>query len=119
MKNFVQPGRAIPYTNGGSDTITSGSIVALGTLIGVAATDIAVDATGEIVVEGVFDLPKASGEISAGDLLSFDSSAGYLAKSFTPAEGDVLNCAIAVADAASADTVVRARLLPGGGSLPE
>lgn len=119
MKNYVQPGKIIPYTNASGATIPSGSLVALGIVLGVVAADIPDGEDGDIGVVGVFDLPKAAGAVSAGDLLSFDASEGNVTTALgTPAAGDIEGCAIAIADAASADATVTAMLLPGGGSVP-
>ncbi len=75
MKNYVQPGGTITLT--APDDITSGQIVAVGSLVGVAAGDAATGEDLDLVTEGVFTLPKPSTEVVAvGDVLYLDAGAG-------------------------------------------
>lgn len=114
MKNYVQRGEVIDYTPSGA--VTSGSVVILGILIGVASADIAANDTGALVTEGVLDLPKKAGSaIAAGDKLTWSVADGAFTTG-AGVTGDTLGGAIAVAAAASADTVVRVKLAPGTGS---
>jgi predicted RecA/RadA family phage recombinase len=73
-------------------------VVVQGSIIGIAVTDIANGATGEIMVEGVFDLPKVDAAvITAGEGVIWDSSAGeFDDDAATPATGDVSGAAIAM-----------------------
>lgn len=76
MKNAVQPGKLITWTNGGT-AVASGDVVVIGNILGVAAVDIANGASGEVAVDGVFTVPKVSGAVIAqGESLSWDVSAG-------------------------------------------
>ena len=72
MKNLVQCGNRLPYTNPTSTTIPGGSVVVLqsGSVdgeIGIAVTDIPGFGNGSVCVggypEGVFNLPKASAAV--------------------------------------------------------
>lgn len=58
MKNFVQPGNTVtlvaPYA------VTAGSGLLVGSIFGVAANTAAISASVETVLEGVFDLTKAT-----------------------------------------------------------
>jgi predicted RecA/RadA family phage recombinase len=66
-KNYVQDGKTIPLANTGTEEILSGTPVVIGTVIGVAITDIAPGQTGDGFAEGVFLLPKLPADaISAG-----------------------------------------------------
>lgn len=60
MKNFVQPGVNItlpaPYE------VTSGQGALVGSLFGVASANYANGASGEFVIEGVFDLTKVGSQ---------------------------------------------------------
>jgi predicted RecA/RadA family phage recombinase len=91
--NFQQPGRVIMHTAGA--TITSGQVVKMGNILGVALANIANGATGPVAVEGVFTVPKVSGAVIAqGESLVWDVSANANAGAFddnlaTPATGDV------------------------------
>lgn len=66
MKNKVQIGQVIDYTNGGGATIAGGSLVIIGALAGVAVADIQVGETGAVDLKGVFALAKAAGAIAMG-----------------------------------------------------
>ena len=64
---LVQDGRTIDYTP--SAFTAAGSVVVQGDLIGIANLDIPAGVLGALAVEGVFDVPKATGvgtAISAG-----------------------------------------------------
>jgi len=67
MKNFVQPGNTLTFTNGTGAALASGEGVLLGTtgLFGVCAGAIAIAAIGEASVNGVFNLPKATADTPA------------------------------------------------------
>ena len=70
---FVHDGRSIDYTPG-SD-VTAGDVVVQEDLVGVAKLDIASGALGALAVDGVFDLPKATGvgeAIAAGAKVYWD-----------------------------------------------
>ena len=69
----MQDGNAIDYTPG-SD-VSSGDVVVVGTMVGIAPSDIASGALGAIQVSGVGEFPKASGSstaIAAGALVYWD-----------------------------------------------
>lgn len=91
--NYVAPGDVIQYTAGAD--ITSGSVVKIGALLGVALTDIANGATGSVAIRGVFTVPKVSAAVIAqGERLVWDVSAASGAGEFdnsaaSPATGDV------------------------------
>lgn len=91
--NYVQPGDVIDHV--AAANITSGQVVKIGQILGVALADIASGATGSVAVRGVFTVPKVSGAvIAAGESLTWDVSANSGAGAFddnaaTPATGDV------------------------------
>ena len=64
--SYWQRGETIDYVNSGTKTIEANTIVALGSRIGVAGTDILPGEKGTLHVTGVFEMPKGSGEIAAG-----------------------------------------------------
>jgi predicted RecA/RadA family phage recombinase len=76
MKNFLQPGRALAVVTP-SGGLVSGQAVLIGNLFGVAAYSAAAAAEVEIVVEGVFTLPKAASpiEFAQGDKVYWDNTA--------------------------------------------
>ena len=61
MKNFIQEGKRLTYTNG-ETAITSGSAVVVGDKVYVACGDIGASAVGELCTEGVVELDKVSGD---------------------------------------------------------
>lgn len=71
--NYVEEGKVLQYTASGAD-IASGDLVNIGNLAGVAITDIADGETGAVQIYGVFSLPKASGAISQGAKVYWDSA---------------------------------------------
>ncbi len=79
MQNFIQPGNSITLT--AAATITSGDLIVSGSLIGVAAADAVSGEDYVIDTEGVFELTKkTTDDVSAGDLLYWDSVNSYLTK---------------------------------------
>jgi predicted RecA/RadA family phage recombinase len=59
-------GEVINYTNSGTVTKTSGSAVAIGSLVGILLTDIAASAVGAVAVRGVFKVTAKSGAWTQG-----------------------------------------------------
>ncbi len=105
-RNYIQPGRVItvPAPSGG---VLSGVPVLIGTLFGVAQHDAAEGQDLELLTEEVVELPKAAPlAIGIGDRLFWNAGDGVLDKTATAQ----LCVGVAVAAAASADTVVRVKL---------
>lgn len=89
--NFESDGDTIQFTNAGS-AISSGDVVVVGQVLGVALVDIANGATGSVRVRGTFrDVPKVTAAVIAdGEALTWDVSAGaFDDNAATPATGDV------------------------------
>ena len=63
--NFIEKGDVITFAATTKD-ITSGELVIIGTIAGVAKTDIAVGETGAVHIAGVYSLPKAGEVITQG-----------------------------------------------------
>ncbi len=97
MKNFVQPGNTITVI--APSNVTSGSLVIVGSIVGVATADAVTGAPVEISVEGVFTLPKSLGSALAQGATA-KVSAGIVGSAGAIAIGWV------VADAASAAPTV-------------
>lgn len=89
--NAVQDGDVIDWTNGTGSAVSSGDVVKVGQILGVALTDIASAATGSVAIRGVFTVPKVTGAVIAqGESLVWDVSAGkFDDNAATPATGDV------------------------------
>lgn len=99
MKNYLQDGTIM--TVPAPATVASGDFVVVGAFFGVAQTDAASGDDVDIVREGVFTLPKATGAAwTKGDKLYWDSNASKFTKTAT---GN-LPAGVAAADAASGDT---------------
>jgi len=74
-KNYRGKGETIDYTNAGT-AILSGAVVVMGSMIGIALVDIANGATGSVLLEGKFDMPKVDAAVIAfGEEVLYDSSA--------------------------------------------
>lgn len=76
MKNFVQKGKVLDYTNETGSTIVAGSVVVVGALVGIAVADILDTETGSVELHGVFkDLPKAAVALVQGEAVYWTGSA--------------------------------------------
>lgn len=89
MKNIVQAGKVIPFTAGAN--VTSGQVVRIGNILGVATADVANGASGLAAIDCVATVPKVSAAvIAAGESLTWDASAAaFDDNAATPATGDV------------------------------
>lgn len=114
---YIKPGDALDYTNNGGSAINVNDVVVCGSFIAVAATNIAVGATGSILGDGVFTLPKKAGTaMPAGTKVTWSvaDSAVIVGAGVT---GDVFGCGVVVEqDAAAADTSARVLIDAGMGS---
>ena len=88
--NYVSEGDVIQWTNAGA-AVSSGDVVVIGQILGVALVDIAQNATGSVAIRGTFTVPKVSAAVIAqGEGLTWDVSAGAVDdNAATPATGDV------------------------------
>ena len=102
--NFVQEGKALNHTASGAD-IASGDFVLIGVIGGVAKTNIADGKTGAVHINGVFSIAKASGAITQGAKLYWNSSNSNLT---TTASGNTI---VGVAAEAAASSDATAKLL--------
>lgn len=69
MKNQIASGNVLDYLVPAETTIASGDLVQVGDVHGVAVTD---GAAGDVIalnVEGVYSIPKVSGEMTQGALV--------------------------------------------------
>ncbi len=108
MKNFVQPGNTVTVT-APSGGVSSGDIVVVGGLIGVAAFDAVEGAEVEISTVGVYALPAAAADdIGVGDLLYYDAAGPSLTK--TAGSGSKPLAGVAVSAAGAGVTTVRCKL---------
>lgn len=103
---YWQRGEAIDYVNSGSAKIDANTIILFGTKIGIAGTDIAVGETGSLIIEGVFEMPKASGAITAGAAVYWDATNAVIT---TTSTNNTL-AGFAAAAAASDDATVYVKI---------
>lgn len=102
MKNYIQEGKNMPYTNTSGSTIASGSPVLVGSKLGIATGDIANNALGVLAMFGVFTITKATGTgfaLAQGGDVYWDNSA----KKVTYTSNSGANKRIGFAFAAAAD----------------
>nr|BDD46845.1 hypothetical protein 11 [bacterium] len=100
-KNFVQEGKVLDYTASGSD-ISSGNLVIIGSIAGIAISDIADGETGAVRIAGVFSIPKAAVAVTQGAKLYWNTTNSNLT---TTASGNTL-VGVAAKAAASGDANV-------------
>jgi len=119
MKNLIQDGKRITWTNGTGTAVVAGQAVAVGNQVGVACVDIANGASGAVAMEGVFELPKVTGTAwTLGARLLWDvSAAKFDLGTATPATGDISVCCVAWEAAASADAVGYVKINVGVGTV--
>jgi predicted RecA/RadA family phage recombinase len=112
VKNFVQPGNVITVI-APAGGVTSGAVVILGALVGVAATTQAAGAEVEISVEGVFDLPKTPADaLVQGAVAKVTPATGIVGAAGTAAIGWVVQAA------PSGSNTARVRLCPSIAGTP-
>ena len=104
--NFVQNGDVIPFVAGA--TVTSGELVKFGSLYGVAQNDYANGETGELVLKGVYKLPKAT---SAGSAVTAGGPVYFTSGSVTGDDAGGLLCGYALEAAADGAAVAKVKLL--------
>lgn len=109
MKNKIQEGGKIDIV-APSGGLTSGQGVLIGAgLFGVASTDIAEGETGVIDTEGVFELPKVAGALSAGDIVRWNTSSDQVTETVSTFK----QIGVVVEDAASGAATCKVKLVPG------
>ena len=102
--NYIQEGKVLPYTVPSATTITSGQVVKVGNVLGVALAGGAAGDVIQIQTEGVFTVPKVSAAVIAvGESLTWDVSAdAFDDNAATPASGDVTGAAAYAFEASAA-----------------
>ena len=105
MKNFVQPGDNLDGLIA-PRALTSGGGVLVGSIFSVTSNDAALGAAFVGVVRGVFDLPKAAGAVTQGQLIYWDNTAFVVTTTST--SNKLIGAATQAA--ASGDATARVRL---------
>jgi predicted RecA/RadA family phage recombinase len=115
MKNFVQAGKTVTVT--APADVTSGDLVVVGSIVGVAAFTAASGADVEVDTEGVFTLPKVTTDVvSQGAKLYWDGTAKKL--TVTAGTGSKPLVGLARAAAGNGATTVDCRLMLTGQTGP-
>jgi predicted RecA/RadA family phage recombinase len=107
MASYVQGDCLLDYTP--SAAVAAGDVVVLGDLVTVAPVAIAANKLGAVAVEGVFELPKASGAISQGVIVYWDATNSNI----TTTAGSNKRAGKAAYAQASGDTTVKVLLNQG------
>lgn len=103
MASYVQKGDIIDYT--AASNIAAGDVVVIGTLVGVATQAIASGAVGAVTIDGVVDVPVATGATAAvGAEIKWYATSGVAHASTGVAMGYL------VAARAELDTSVKVKL---------
>ena len=104
---YHQRGETLDYTNTGASAIEAGTILTIGKRIGVVAMEAAPGQKYSVNVVGVYNFPKKADDvITAGADVYWDDENGVIT---TTAESNIL-AGYAIANAASADTVVSIKI---------
>jgi predicted RecA/RadA family phage recombinase len=113
VKNFVQPGEygltVIAPTGG----VTSGQVVIVGAIVGIASTTQPAGAEVEIACEGVYDLAKTPADaLPAGAVAKVTPATGVVGAAGTAAIGWIVQAA------AAGSPTARVRLVPSIAGTP-
>ena len=112
MKNYIQEGNVIEYTNSTDSKIDSSALVVIGKFAGVAVADIPAGATGSVAINGVFDLTKktSTDTMAVGDAIGYDSGVVKVAGSVGVTIGKDVMVGYAIQASSSASSTVRVKL---------
>ena len=104
MKNYIQPGNTLAFT--ATAAINPGDGILMGTLFGVATGKATIGQAVEADLVGVYDLPKITGAITAGQKVYWDA----VAKAVTTVVGTNKAIGAAIEAALSGAALTRVRL---------
>jgi len=112
MKNFVQPGDyGVPVLV--PNAVTSGQLVIIHAIVGVAATDGAANSVVSLAMEGIFDLAKNPPDVlTLGQVAMVTPATGIVGVAGTAAIGVVVQAA------AAGSTTARVRPTPSVAGTP-
>lgn len=91
--------------------VNAGSVIDLGTFVGVALTKILANTTGALCIAGVFDFLKGAGVVSLGQTMLWDATNHFAYPSGGGYTDDAM-AGVAVAAALTGDATVRVLLNP-------
>jgi len=94
MASYVQEGHVIDHTP--ASAVAAGEVVVVGALVGVAPRAIAANAVGALSVEGVFEMPVATGATGAqGSAINWYAVSGVAHASTGVAAGKLAKARVA------------------------
>lgn len=102
MTSFARNGSNFDYVC--TDTVQRGDVIVVNDMLGVAAVNGEAGKTIAVYAEGVFRLPKGTGELAQGKKVFWDADTKKVV-----ATGDV-ELGLVWATAASADTIVQVKI---------
>ena len=101
---FIHDGKSVDFFP--ATDVPAGTIVILGSLVGITKLDVKSNTLGAVAVVGVYDIEKTNVAVPLGSKVYWDDTAK---KANLTATGTTL-LGVAVLEAAADDTVVRVRL---------
>lgn len=114
MKNFIQEGTRVDWTNTTGSAVASGDVVIVGSLAAIAVVDIADTKSGEVALEGVYELTKDTPlAISQGDEVFWNTTNKEVTKTATDKP-----LGVAFRAAGSSDTTVQVKIYGQGNGIP-
>ena len=94
MASYVQDGDLLDHTP--ASAVAAGDVVVIGSLVGVAPRAIAAGALGALAVEGVYEMPCASGATGAqGSAINWYATSGVAHASTGVAAGKLAKARLA------------------------
>ena len=109
MKNQIDAGLTVNYTNATGADIKAGAVVPMGLLCGIAIVDIDNGASGEVSLSGTYRLAKktATDAILQGDILVADSGPKKISAGTTIVDAVVIGRAMAASNSATTTVDVK------------
>lgn len=115
MKTAVQVGDVLDYANG-ETAISSGDVVAIGEMIGVAIADIAANETGAVAIKGVISVTKVGSQAwSVGDKIFWDKTNLRFTKTASSDADTLAGYAVEAVGSGAGETTGKVLLIPGLG----
>jgi predicted RecA/RadA family phage recombinase len=110
MKNFIQKGETKSWVNDTGLALVAGAVVQIGSRVAVCINNIAIGATGEVALRGVFSLPKLTTAVTTdGLLLNWNNTT----REFQTATSTLDGAAIATEVVGSGPALVECEINPG------
>ena len=113
---YWQKGNAIDYTNGTDATIPAGTVVSLGSRVGIAGTDILPGQLGSVITEGAFIFAKTTSTevIALGAAVYFDGTGVTTSAETNDTPNVPVGWAIKASTASDANVIVKLDTVPDG-----